>query len=351
MISVELVAQRTLDVVERPLPPDPGPGEVLVRLRAVGLCGSDLHWYQDGRVGYNEAVYPMVLGHEPVGEVVATGPGVDTHRLGDKVAIEPSVVCGVCEFCRMGRPNNCVQCVFMGGTQSPGFFREYAIVPARNAEHFPADFDYLTATLIEPVAVIVHVLELAPVAAGDIVAVLGAGPIGLLCANLARLAGAAKVIVADRVPHRLRIATQISRDFLCVNMREASVADAVADLTKGRGADIVFDAAGAPETMLAGIAITRPSGQYVLIGIPTPLTTPFDLHTAMNKEIRIQTVKRSNHKGHESIDLIREGKIPDVLITHRLPLLHTADAFELVSEYRDGVGKLVVEMPGAGAPA
>ncbi|MEZ5355711.1 MAG: alcohol dehydrogenase catalytic domain-containing protein [Bryobacteraceae bacterium] len=349
MISVELVAQRTLDVVERPVPPDPGPGEVLVRLRAVGLCGSDLHWYQDGRVGYNEAVYPMVLGHEPVGEVVAAGPGVDTHRPGDKVAIEPSVVCGVCEFCRMGRPNNCVSCVFMGGTQLPGFFREFATVPARNAEHFPSDFDYLTATLIEPVAVIVHVLELAPVSPGDVIAVLGAGPIGLLCANLARLAGAAKVIVADRVRHRLRIATQVSREFHCVDMRETSVTDAVADLTKGRGADIVFDAAGAPETMAAGMHIARPSGQYVLIGIPSARSTPFDLHTAMNKELRIQTVKRSNHKGHEAIELIREGKIPDVIITHRLPLTHTAEAFELVSEYRDGVGKLVVEMPAPAA--
>ncbi|MEZ5402820.1 MAG: alcohol dehydrogenase catalytic domain-containing protein [Bryobacteraceae bacterium] len=343
MLSIELVAQRQLVAVERPLPPGPGPGEVLVRLRAIGLCGSDLHWYQDGRVGHNDAVFPMVLGHEPVGDVVECGPGVDTHKPGDKVAIEPSVVCGVCEYCRSGRPNNCVACVFMGGTQAPGFYRDYAVVPARNAEHFPADFDYLTATLIEPVAVLVHVMELAPVAPGDTVAILGAGPIGLLCAQLAKLGGASKIIIADRVPHRLRIAHQVSLDFHCVNTREASVISAVADLTKGRGVDIVYDAAGVPETMSAGLEIARPSGQYILIGIPSARVTPFDLHTAMNKELRIQTVKRSNHKGHDAIELIRAGKIPDVVITHRLPLASTPEAFELVSEYRDGVGKLVVE--------
>jgi L-iditol 2-dehydrogenase len=349
MLSVELVAPRTLVPADRPMPPGPGPGEVLVRLRAVGLCGSDLHWYQDGRVGHTEAIYPMVLGHEPVGDVIAVGPGVGTHREGDKVAIEPSIVCGACEYCRSGRPNNCVACVFMGGTQHPGFFREFAVVPARNAEHFPADFDYLTATLIEPVAVIVHVFELAPVRLGDVVAVLGAGPIGILCANMARLAGAAQVIIADPVSHRLRIARQANKDLVCVNTRETSVVDAVADLTKSRGADIVFDAAGVPETMHAGLQVARPGGDYVLIGIPADRGPSFDIHTAMARELRIQTVKRSNHKGHDAIDLIREGKMPGVIITHRLPLAQTADAFELVSGYRDGVGKLVIEMNASGA--
>ncbi len=128
MRTVELVAPRTLEVVERPDPNPPAAGEVMVRLKAVGLCGSDLHWYQDGHIGHTEAQYPMILGHEPVGEIVAVGDGVTTHKVGDHVAIEPSIVCGQCEFCLNGRPNNCVRCVFMGGMQAPGFFREYANV-------------------------------------------------------------------------------------------------------------------------------------------------------------------------------------------------------------------------------
>jgi L-iditol 2-dehydrogenase len=343
MRTVELLAPRRLEVADRPFPPDPGPGEVLVRLRAVGLCGSDLHWYQDGRIGHSPAVYPMVLGHEPVGEVVAIGRGLDTHRVGDRVAIEPSIVCGCCEFCKAGQPNNCTECLFMGGPQSPGFFREYAVVPARNAEHFPADMDYATATLIEPVAVIVHVFELTTMRSGDSVAVLGAGPIGLLCANMARLRGASTIFLADRVAHRLALGAAMDKKLVTVNMREASIVEAVADLTRGRGVDIVFDAAAGKETRDAGIHAARSGGQYVLIGIPGEADTLFDLQTAMSKELRIQTIKRSNHQGHRALHLIESGKIPTSIITHRFPMERTAEAFELVSDYRDGVGKLILD--------
>lgn len=316
----------------------------MVRLRAVGICGSDLHWYEDFGIGATAAVRGMILGHEPVGEVVAVGKGVDTHKTGEKVAIEPSVTCGHCEYCRSGRPNNCPTCVFMGGPQAPGFFREYAVVPARNAEHFPADMDFLTATLIEPTAVIVHIFELHPVRIGDTVAILGAGPIGLLCANMARMAGASRIFIADQVTHRLRIARQMDEQLIAINTRTTSVAQTVMDGTNGRGADVVFDAAGAPDTIQAGIEIARPSATYVLIGISSQRMISLDIHAAMNKELKIQTVKRSNHKGLEATELIKAGKIPDLIITHRLPIENTPEGFDIASHRRDGVGKLVIEM-------
>ncbi len=343
MRTVELAAARRMELCDRPMPNDPGPGEVLVRLRAVGLCGSDLHWYQDGRVGHNPAIFPMVLGHEPVGEVVHVGKDVTTHRVGDRVAIEPTIVCGQCEFCRSGRPNNCIRGVFMGGPHHPGFFRDYAVVPARNAERFPSEFTFLQATLIEPVAVVVHVMELATLRHGDSVLVLGAGPIGVLTALVAKTSGAGHVFIADRVPHRLRIARQMGID-TCLDTRSDNVLDAVMQATGGRGADVVFDAAGHPETIQMGLSAARHSGQFVLIGIPSDLVLNVDLHTAMNKELTIQTVKRSNHKGHEAMELIAEGRIPDLLITHVLPIEQTPEAFELVSNYRDGVGKLIIDM-------
>lgn len=318
----------------------------MVRLKAVGLCGSDLHWYQDGHIGHTEAQYPMVLGHEPVGEVVAVGAGVTTHRVGDHVAIEPSIVCGQCEFCLNGRPNNCVKGIFMGGTQAPGFFREYANVPARNAEHFPAEIDFITATLIEPTAVVIHVFELTRMRTGDTVAILGAGPIGMLCATLARLAGASQVFLTDRVPHRLRIARQLDPSYLTALAPQENFEELVMDTTHGRGADLVIDCAGSFDTIHAGLNICRPSGRFVLVGIPSQQVLYVDLHTAMSKELEIQTVKRSNHRGHEAIQLIAAGKIPDTLITHRLELAHTGEAFQLVSDYKDGVGKLVVEVGG-----
>lgn len=344
MRTVELVARRTLELFERPDPPEPGPGEVTVQIKAVGLCGSDLHWYQDGYIGHTDAIYPMILGHEPVGEVVEIGPGVTTHIIGDRVAIEPSVVCGKCEFCQNGRPNNCVKSVFMGGPSSPGFFREYANVPVANAEHFPASLDYITASLIEPTAVVVHVFELTRMRTGDTVAVLGAGPIGLLCASFAKLAGASQVFIMDRVAHRLRIARQIDPSFITVLAPQEDIVQAVMDNTAGRGVDLTIDAAGAFDTIHAALAVTRPSGRFVLVGIPSERVFGVDLHTAMGKELEIQTVKRSNHRGHEAMELLEAGKIPDTLITHRMELAHTAEGFDMVSRYKDGVGKLVVEI-------
>ena len=344
MRTVELVAPRTLEIFERPQPPAPSAGEVLVRLKAVGLCGSDLHWYQDAHVGHSIAQFPMILGHEPVGEIAAVGAGVTTHAVGDRVAIEPSIVCGKCEYCLGGRPNNCVEGVFMGGSQAPGFFREYANVPARNAEHFPASLDYITGTLIEPTAVVVHVFELTRMRAGDTVAVLGAGPIGLLCAIFAKLAGASQIFILDRVPHRLRIARQIDSSFITVLAPKEDLLQTVMDATNCRGVDVAIDAAGSFDTIHAGLHILRPCGKFVLVGIPSERVFYVDLHTAMSKELEIQTVKRSNHRGHDAIELLAAGKIPDTLITHRMELAHTGEGFEMVSGYKDGVGKLVVEI-------
>jgi L-iditol 2-dehydrogenase len=260
-----------------------------------------------------------------------------------RVAIEPSVTCGHCEHCLAGRHNNCLHCVFMGSPVSPGFFREYAIVPARNAEIFPESLSWDEAVLIEPVAVLVHVMELARICVGDTVAVLGAGPIGLLTLTMARLAGATSVIVADRVAHRLQLARQLGASCVIQNPAQP-IAKSILDATSGRGADVVFDAAGSLETINEGIAATRPAGQLVLIGIPSERVLAVDLHTAMANEIRILTIKRSNHKGREAMALLAAGRIPAGIITHRSPLERTPDAFEMVANYRDQVGKAIIEV-------
>jgi L-iditol 2-dehydrogenase len=343
MQTVQLIAQRRLESRKTPMPPDPGPGEVLVRLHKVGICGSDLHWYLEGGVGHNRARYPMVLGHEPVGEVVAAGPGVTTHPEGTRVAIEPSVTCGHCEHCLAGRHNNCLHCVFMGSPASPGFFREYAVVPARNAEIFPSRLSWLEAVLIEPVAVMIHVMEMSRIRVGDTVAILGAGPIGLLTLTMARLSGASRVIVADKVAHRLKMARQLGADCVIHNPAEP-IPDSILEATNGRGADVVFDAAGGQETINAGIAAARPAGQLVLIGIPSERELTIDMHTAMANEVQIVTIKRSNHKGAEAMALLEAGRIPTAIVTHRLPLHQTPDAFEMVVNYRNEVGKTIIEV-------
>src|SRR2546423_2026830 len=254
MNSIQLVSPRKLELRQMPMPPDPAPGEVLVRLRAVGICGSDMHWYKEGGIGSSPAIYPQVLGHEPAGEVVAIGKGVDGIRAGQRVIVEPAITCGHCEFCRSGHHNNCVTSIFMGSPQMPGLFRDYAVMPQRNVVPIPDSMSFVAATILEPLSVILHILELTDIRLGDTVAVMGAGPIGLLMASVARIAGASRIFIADRVPHRLRLAREMG--FECA-VEVGRVQQAVMDETRGRGGDVVFDAAAAPVTFNLSIAVAR----------------------------------------------------------------------------------------------
>lgn len=345
MRSAPLVAPRRIELVDVASPEGPRHGELLVKMRAVGLCGSDLHWWADGRIHATPAAYPQVLGHEPVGEVVAAGSGVRDFKPGDRVSLEPALSCGQCEFCRAGRHNLCIEARFMGGPEAEGFLRDYVIVPAHNADLVPEQLNWHEATLIEPVAVLVHVFELAPVRVGQTAVVLGTGSIGCIAIAMAQLAGAAEVLACDRVPHRLALARKMGADFT-MDAVDDDFMDAVMQRTRGRGADVVYDAAGTPETIQLGLRCTKPGGDFVLIGIPVPLKFDVNLHAAMSKELRIQTIKRSNHKGREAAALLAAGKIPTSLLTHSLPIEKAQEGFELLYDYADGVGKLVFDFAG-----
>jgi L-iditol 2-dehydrogenase len=340
--SVQLVAQRTLEIRDIPLPADPGPNEVLVKLRSVGICGSDMHWYLDGSIYGLPATYPLILGHEPAGEVVRMGAGVSGLRIGDRVSIEPTISCGHCEYCARGQHNNCVQSQFMGSPQLPGLLREYALVPAHNAERVPENFTYTQASLIEPAAVIMHMLELVQIHAGDTVAILGAGPIGLLAAVVARHSGASQVLMADKLPHRIKMALELGAT---AAVPIGQFGELVGDETRGRGVDLAIDAAGAAETINTALAVTRLGGTFVLIGIPNHVPVGIDLFSAMTKEIRIQTLKRSNHRSKPAIALLASGAIPAAIVTHRVGVEQAPAAFETLAEYRDEIGKLTIEFP------
>jgi L-iditol 2-dehydrogenase len=301
-----------------------------------------MHWYKHGGIGASRAAYPSVLGHEPAGEIAATGKGVDSVHVGQRVAVEPAITCGLCEFCRSGHHNNCVGSIFMGSPQSYGLFREYAVMPQRNVVPIPDTMSFVGATILEPLSVILHILELTDVRLGDTVAVMGAGPIGLLMASVARIAGASHIFIADKVPHRLQLAREMGFD--CA-IEIGRFQQAVLDETLGRGVDVVFDAAAALETINMSIAIARLGGRVLLIGIPSEPELNLDIHTAMAKELNIQTVKRSNHNAHGAIELMQSGRIGEQIVTHRLPLEKTPDAFELLADYADNVGKVVIEIP------
>jgi L-iditol 2-dehydrogenase len=342
MRSIQLLAPRVLEERLIPDPPDPAQGEVLVRNRAVGLCGSDMHWYLDGRIGHSPAVYPQILGHEPVAEIVRLGAGVAGFREGQRVTVEPTISCGHCENCLAGAHNNCTtQGFFMGGPQAHGFFREFAVVPERNLTPVPDWLNDRQAALIEPVAVMAHMLDLVSIRPGDIVAVTGAGPIGIMCAAVARASGAGKVFNCDRVFHRLEMAMNLGADMAC---DIDSFPSLVRDETRGRGADIVFEAAGSPQAINMAISVARPTGTVVLIGITSEAAFEIDIHTAMAKELSLRTLKRSNHCAAKAIRILKRGFINDKIVTHTFPLERTPEAFHMLSEYADGVGKIIIEI-------
>lgn len=211
MRVAELIARRRFRIAELPLP-DPAPGEVQVRVGAVGICGSDLHAYVEGGVGDTACLYPMVLGHEPAGTVVRSGAGVTGWAPGDRAACEPAIYCYHCEYCRSGRHNVCARIRFMSMPGEPGFFREYVNIPAANLLPIPAQISLPLATVAEPLAVALHSMKFAAIRLGETAAVFGAGPIGLLTVACLRLAGAGRIWSVDPVAHRREMARQAGAD-------------------------------------------------------------------------------------------------------------------------------------------
>ena len=201
MRAAELIAPGTFRLTDMPIE-DPGLGEVQVRIEAVGVCGSDLHAYSEGAVGSTPNVYPMVLGHEPAGVIMSTGAGVTGMAAGDRGALEPALYCYHCEFCMSGRHNVCANIRFLSNPHHAGFFRELINLPAVNFCPIPAAMSFDEATLAEPLAVALHSLRVASICAGETVAVIGAGPIGLLTIAGLRAAGAARIWAVEPLAHR-----------------------------------------------------------------------------------------------------------------------------------------------------
>ena len=341
MNALQLVAPQRLEMGTIPDPPDPGPGEVLVRLCATGVCGSDMHTFSEGVIAGTEAEYPCVLGHEPGGEVVAVGPDVTDLRLGARVAVEPFIVRAECEFTRTGRQNLAMDNEFMG-REIPGALREYAVLPRRNLMQIPDGMTFGDAAFIEPLAVLLHSYELADLRMGEAVAVVGAGPIGLIAVALAKLAGASVIVAADRIEHRLDRARKLGAD-VTVNVDQDSPVDAVMDLT-GCGAHVVIDAAGKSESINNALACLRPGGRMVLVGIPSESAVPVNLWTALDREARIHVQKRSNGNDHEALELLKRGLVrSEDIISHRFSIEHGQEAFETMADYREGVIKPLIE--------
>jgi len=324
--------------------PVPGPGEALVRVKTVGICGSDQHNYLFGEIGGVFLKEPLVIGHEVSGVVEALGPGVEGPAVGTPVAVDPSISCGHCQYCLEGYPNLCPQNRFFGGPPVHGGLCEYLTHPAELLFPLPAGMSYDEGALLEPMGVALYVAGLADVRLGDRVAVLGCGPIGLMTIQMLRLSGAVEILATDVVPERLQAAQRLGADWVC-HAGEQDAVRAIKEHTGGRGVDVVIEAAGVLETVPQAVEAVRPGGTVVIVGIPPEDRISFVVSTARRKGLTIKFDRRMAHTYPRSIDLVASGRVNiRPLATHHFPLERTAEAIELVLARRDGVLKAMIEV-------
>jgi L-iditol 2-dehydrogenase len=339
MRAAELIAPLTFRLTEMPIE-DPGPGEVQCRVESVGVCGSDLHAYCEGQVGGMPNAYPMVLGHEPAGVIVKTGAGVTGLAVGDRGALEPALYCYHCEFCLSGHHNVCANIRFLSNPNYPGFFREFVNLPVANFAPIPANLSFDAAALSEPLAIAIHSVRLAAISTNETVAVIGAGPIGLLTVAALRSADAGRIWAIEPLAHRRELARAMGAD--AVLEPEEAVAE-ILRATGQRGVDCAMDCAAGADTVPQAIQLARNAGRVVLTGIHSTPTFTVDASGMRRKELTLFNVRRSNHESEEALSLLQaQPNWFAPLVTHTRPLDRIEEAFELTSHYRDGVGKMVI---------
>lgn len=345
MLAVEYHTNEDVRVVELPVP-EAGPGELLVRMRACGLCASDvMEWYMSPRA-------PLYPGHEAVGVVAAIGEGVPEEQfsLGQRVFFHHHVPCMVCHFCQRGSFSQCA--TFRATRLYPGGLAEYIRVPAQNVRldvlPLPDDLSFEAATLIEPLACCIRGINRAGIQPGDSVLILGAGSNGLLLAQLAQQRGAGRVIIADSIPYRLQRARDIGIDYTlnpATGGRNSSLLEQLLSVNDGRKADIVLVTPSSISAMELGLALVGPGGT-VLLFAPSPpqATLPIKPNYLFFQEISLRTSYSAGpYETRQALELLRNGRIrPETVITHRFSLRDAAKAFRLVAHPGEALKAVIV---------
>ena len=306
----------TISLHNEPIPV-PDPGESLVRVKAVGLCGSDLHWFSAGGIGDAKLEKPLVLGHELAG---VTGAG-------QRVAVDPAIPCGYCEYCLQGNPNLCIQLHFAGHDAQDGGLREMLTWPTRCLVPLPDSLSDSDGAMLEPLGVALHAIDLGQLRAGMRIGVFGCGPIGLLVLQLAKISGAFEVRVSEPLPHRLTVACQLGG----------------LEWKPDLDVDVAFECAGDNLAVEHAITAVKPGGRVVLVGIPNDDRISFSASTARRKGLTIKLSRRMKHTYPRAIRLVEKGLIDlRTLVTHRFPLERISEAFG-VAQRREGL-KVIIEL-------
>ena len=325
--------------------PDPelqSPTDVRLTLSAVGVCGSDLHYWRTGRIGSQVLAAPWIMGHECAAVVESVGAGVRGLAPGDRVAVDPLIACGTCDQCRSGRANTCRKQRFLGcPNQQHGCMCDLLVMPAECCFKIPAHVSAGSAVMAEPFAIALHAQRLWGDPAGKAVGVLGAGPVGLCVVGALRLGQAGAITVTDRLGYRLDMASALG----ATSTHHAERSDVVREILQRypRGLDAVFECSGEQAALDQAVEVLAPGGSLVVVGIPEVDRVSFDINAMRRKEIDILNVRRQNDCTQDAVDILASGALDlEPVVTHHFGLSESNAAYELVANYRDGVQKALI---------
>lgn len=316
-------------VVEERERPNPSPDEVVVKIGEVGICGSDVHYYEHGRIGDYVVESPLVLGHESAGEVVAVGENAEgDFGVGDRVTLEPGVPCRRCAHCKRGEYNLCPDVTFMATPPDDGAFAEFVAWPADFTYRLPDDVSTREGALCEPLSVGIHAARRGNVDVGDSVLVTGCGPIGLLAMEAANAAGATEVFISDVVPEKLALAESRGAD-ATIDVSEEDLGEAVSRLTDGEGVDVVIEASGATPAIRTTIDAVRRGGTIVLIGLSQDDEIPLATGDIIDNELDVRGSFRYRNTYPAAIQLLADGAVDvEGIVDFEMELSDVGEAFE-----------------------
>ena len=344
MKSIVLTGIRKMDVIDVADPCIEQDTDVLLKIEVVGVCGSDVHYYETGRIGSQVVTFPFKVGHECTATVQAVGSAVTRVKVGEQIVVDPAISCYECDQCLSGRENTCRNLKFLGCPgQVEGCLCEYLIMPERSCYPTNGAITLEQGVLCEPFAIGVYAVQQAQMSGGGRIAILGSGPIGLSCLAAAQAEGIEAAYATDKIAERVEIAKGAGATW-AGNPDNENVVEAISGQEPG-GIDVVFECAGQQETIDQAIELLRPGGKLMLIGIPREDRVSFIIDKMRRKEITVVNVRRQNECTQAAIDLVASGKVDiDYMITHRFGLSDTKEAFDMVAGYKDGAVKALIKL-------
>jgi L-iditol 2-dehydrogenase len=343
MKAMMLTGIRQMEMRDIPEPTLVNPNDVKIKMTVLGICGSDIHYYTQGKIGSQKVQYPFPVGHEGAGVVVEVGKSVKRVKPGDKIAIEPAMPCWECDQCLSGRPHTCRKLLYLGCPgQADGCLVEYLVMPELSCFPLTGSLTPDHGSISEPMAIGVYAVKKSGGVKGLNIGILGFGPIGMSVMLASKVQGAAGIYVTDLLDKRLAIAQKEKADYTGNPVKKDVVAEIYQKLPLGL--DVVFECCGKQEAFDQAVDLLKPGGKLVVVGIPEFDNWSMNVETTRRREISIQFIRRQVDCVEHTLEMMENGSIAiDNMVTHRFPFEKTKEAFDLVAAYGDGVMKAMID--------